>query len=423
MIDVLRWLIVADFQPHGQPAKKSRPEFGVRWHDTAFNDATCRVVPKRGRVRALQSQIRPRRKKFQRFPVSGIYNHVQRVLNHLTVIFLCLAAFGGRDALAQTALPSLGGTSLSAHHTQAKLILSMDAAYPDPGGRVAALVDLKMDPGWHTYWKNPGAAGLATKIEWQLPAGITVSSTGWPVPKKLPPIEVTTYGYEDEVVLTSILEIASNTPPGQVKIKAHISWLECKDVCVPASADVEATLKVASFDEQIRIGAENLAADPERARVVHIWQHSTPLPQHWLESDLGSDVRAWWERPTTADTRPLVIEWAGPQRQTDFYPEANEHLEIQGATEMFVTQSGNVGLRKLVKKFDGDWPKEISGLLVLPRSTNSPALTNSFRYIIAYDVKLPVSETAPTNKLIARGPIPPNPVGILDFDNWDDFLW
>src|ERR1039458_9667760 len=86
-------------------------------------------------------------------------------------------------------------------------------------------------------------------------------------------------------------------------------------------------------------------------------------------------------------------------------------------------QSGNVGLRKLVKKFDGDWPKEISGLLVLPRSTNSPALTNSFRYIIAYDVKLPVSETAPTNKLIARGPIPPNPVGILDFDNWDDFLW
>jgi len=90
---------------------------------------------------------------------------------------------------------------------------------------------------------------------------------------------------------------------------------------------------------------------------------------------------------------------------------------------MFATQSGNVGLRKLVKKFDGDWPKEISGLLVLPRSTNSPALTNSFRYIIAYDVKLPVSENTPTNEMIAQGPIPPNPVGILDFDNWDDFLW
>jgi thiol:disulfide interchange protein DsbD len=90
---------------------------------------------------------------------------------------------------------------------------------------------------------------------------------------------------------------------------------------------------------------------------------------------------------------------------------------------MFATQSGNVGLRKLIKKFDGDWQKEISGLLVLPHNTNSPARTNGFRYIIAYDVKLPVSETAPTNELIAQGPIPPNPVGILDFDNWDDFLW
>jgi hypothetical protein len=32
--------------------------FGVRWHDTAFNDVTCRIVPKRGHVRALQSEIR-----------------------------------------------------------------------------------------------------------------------------------------------------------------------------------------------------------------------------------------------------------------------------------------------------------------------------------------------------------------------------
>ena len=30
---------------------------GVRWHDIAFLDATCRVEPKRGHVRALQSRI------------------------------------------------------------------------------------------------------------------------------------------------------------------------------------------------------------------------------------------------------------------------------------------------------------------------------------------------------------------------------
>jgi len=291
----------------------------------------------------------------------------------------------------------------------------MDACHPDPGGRAVALVDLKMEPGWHTYWKNPGAAGMAPKIEWQLPPNVTVVDAGWPVPKKLPPVEVTTYGYEDEVVLPAVLKVASNSPPGQVVIKAHVSWLECKEVCLPASADVEATLNVVSPDEEIKT-----TPDPERARIVHLWQHSMPLPQNWL----GTDVRTWWEKPADGDTRPLVIEWAGPEHQADFYPDANDHYEIQGATEMIPTKGGNIGLRKLVKKFDADWPEEISGLLVLPKSTNAPVLTNSFRHILAWNVKLPVSEIAPTNVLIAQGPIPPNPVGILDFNfgDWDD-VW
>ena len=327
---------------------------------------------------------------------------------------ICLAFFGTHPASAQAGLPSFGD-SFAAHHTQAKLILNRDTFYPDPGGRPVALVDLKMEPGWHTYWKNPGDAGSPTKIEWQLPPGITVVDSGWPVPKKIPPAEVTTYGYEDEVVLPSVLEIASNTPPGRLVIKAHVSWLECKESCIPASADVEATLNVVGFDEEI-----HPLTDPERARVIHLWQHSVPLPQKWIDDE----VRAWWEKPTSADTRPLVIEWAGPQRQTDFYPEASKHYEIQGATEMLPTKSGNVGLRKLVKKFDGDWPKEISGLLVLPNSTNSPVVTNGFRYIIAYDVNLPVSETVPAKELLARGNIPPNPFGVSDlFGDAGDFFF
>ena len=196
-------------------------------------------------------------------------------------------------------------------------------AIPTPAAGSSHCVDLKMEPGWHTYWKNPGAAGMATKIEWQLPPNVTVVDSGWPVPKKIPPDDVTTYGYEDEVVLPAVLKVASNTPPGQVEINAHVSWLECKDVCIPASADVTATLIVADFGEKIKTGAD-LAADPERAHAVYLWHTFVPLPQKWLESDRGSDVRAWWEKPTAADTRPLVIEWAGPQRQTDFYPDAND---------------------------------------------------------------------------------------------------
>src|ERR1035438_5694770 len=63
--------------------------------------------------------------------------------------------------------------ALTAHpaHTQVRLILATDTARP--GDTVLAGVDLKMELGWPTYWKNPGAAGYAPKIEWQLPPGVT----------------------------------------------------------------------------------------------------------------------------------------------------------------------------------------------------------------------------------------------------------
>src|SRR5215813_7099781 len=89
--------------------------------------------------------------------------------------------------------------SAQAAHTQAQLLLADETARP--GDTVLAGVHLKMEPEWHTYWKNPGEAGMATKIVWQLPPGVTAGEARWPVPKKLPPPEITTYGYENEVVL------------------------------------------------------------------------------------------------------------------------------------------------------------------------------------------------------------------------------
>ena len=62
----------------------------------------------------------------------------------LILILFCLVALSARAA-----------------HTQATLVLSADTA--KPGDTVWAGVHLKMDPEWHTYWKNSGEAGMPTK--------------------------------------------------------------------------------------------------------------------------------------------------------------------------------------------------------------------------------------------------------------------
>ncbi len=68
---------------------------------------------------------------------------------------------------------------------------------------------------------------MPTKIEWQLPPGVTAGEIQWPLPEKLPPAEVTTYGYENEVMLLVPLTLATNLQPSPLVLKAKISWLEC----------------------------------------------------------------------------------------------------------------------------------------------------------------------------------------------------
>ena len=276
-------------------------------------------------------------------------------------------------------LPSLGGAPLAAHHTQAKLILSADTA--KPGDTIWAGVDLKMEPGWHTYWKNPGAAGLATKVEWQLPPGVTAGQIQWPIPEKFPPIEVTTYGYTNEAMLLVPLMLATNLSTGPLDLKANVSWLECKEVCIPADQNIEATLKIGSNTKQTT-----------DAVAIESWRKKLPdsvdvASNYWF-------ARAWWEKPADGEIRPLIIECGPTVRAVtftydnpDFFPDASDQFEIRAATEQLAPTS----LRKVVKKFSGEWPNEISGVITVQRSGG----------LTAFNVKLPIADNAPAGEIIS----------------------
>src|ERR1043166_8557985 len=67
--------------------------------------------------------------------------------------------------------------AFGAAKTQASLVVPVETVRP--GDTVIAGVRLRMPPGWHTYWRNPGAAGGATKIQWTLPSGVTAGEIQW----------------------------------------------------------------------------------------------------------------------------------------------------------------------------------------------------------------------------------------------------
>lgn len=265
-----------------------------------------------------------------------------------------------------------------AAHTQVQLLLSANPVRP--GDTIWAGVDLKMDPGWHTYWKNSGDSGIPTQIKWQLPPGVTAGEIHWPLPKKLPPVEVTTYDYEGETMLLVPLTLASNLNPGPFTLSANVSWLECQDQCIPGSATVTA---------QLTVGSETETSPDDAA--IESWGKKVPQTNNY-------PFLAWWEKSTTNDTRPLVIGSGKedtaktiPYDSVDFFPDAYDNFEVQPETEIISKTSDDISLRKLVKKYSGDWPKEISGVIVIQDGTD--------RY--GTDVTLPIADQAPSDETVS----------------------
>lgn len=128
-------------------------------------------------------------------------------------------------------------------HVHADLVSAVTAVVPGRSFEVA--LRERIDPGWHTYWKNPGDAGAPTQIEWHLPAGFKAGPIQWPWPSRVPYGPLMDYGYHDQVVLTVKITAPASLAGKQTVLRAHVRWLVCSDICVPGQADVSLTLPVA----------------------------------------------------------------------------------------------------------------------------------------------------------------------------------
>ena len=133
--------------------------------------------------------------------------------------------------------------SLGPQHVKA--LLAAETRGATPGSTIYVALEQKIDPTWHTYWRNPGDAGQATKIAWTLPAGWQAGDIVWPAPERLRLGPLMDYGYRNEVLLPVPIEVPADAKPGAIAhLSAAVSFLVCADVCVPQDSVVTIDLPV-----------------------------------------------------------------------------------------------------------------------------------------------------------------------------------
>ncbi len=235
----------------------------------------------------------------------------------------------------------------AAPHTRPSLLLENTQAMP--GQTILAGVRLVMEPGWHTYWRNGGDSGAPIQVEWTLPPGITAGNIQWPVPEKIVDSDLTTFIYHDEVVLLVPITMATNAAGMDIEVRAKLSWLECKETCIPGEGEVTARL---------RIGPDTLLS-PD-APAINTWRARLP------RRDAEIKVDASWAVAAAPDVHLLNIEWKadGLPATADFFPYESDVYKVTGLSTQPTNEAGRVRLQRKVERTGAQWPESILGLMV-----------------------------------------------------------
>ena len=244
-------------------------------------------------------------------------------------------------------------------HIQVELLAETSAV--SPGEPFWVGLRLSPDPGWHTYWQNPGDSGLPTRVDWQLPEGAVASEIHWPYPQRIPFGDMTNFGYKEVLLLTEI------TPPAEWEgtgfpLQAEANWLVCADICIPGSADLQLEVPVTS--------RASPPTDPRWAGAFEAARARLPTPVDW---QAGFEVDETTVRYQIATDRPV---FAGAETVA-FFPLQLEVMAT-GAPDM-AWNPGQLALRQDRSVYFLQTPPVFEGVVVVSDADGNHAYRVSAR--------------------------------------------
>jgi DsbC/DsbD-like thiol-disulfide interchange protein len=123
-------------------------------------------------------------------------------------------------------------------------------------------IAFQLQPGWHTYWRNPGDSGVPPRIDFGKSENIEAVTILWPAPTKFADgAGGTSLGYQKQVVLP--LRIVAKNADKPVTLRADINYAVCEKLCIPVEANAElAFTSVASTEDSALSAALDTVPKP-----------------------------------------------------------------------------------------------------------------------------------------------------------------
>jgi len=149
----------------------------------------------------------------------------------MLVRIVCLVLF----LTPGVALAARSGWS-PADQSQMRLLLTRAS-----DGGLEAGVEIVLEPGWYTYWRNPGEAGVPPVFDFSASENLSDVEVRYPAPLRKDAGGATSLIYQDEVVFPLTLIPRDASLPITLRLSAKFGV--CSEICVPTQSSAEVTLQ------------------------------------------------------------------------------------------------------------------------------------------------------------------------------------
>ncbi len=170
-------------------------------------------------------------------------------------------------------------------------------------------IEIKMQPGWHTYWRYPGDSGVPPRFNFSGSDNVATVKVLYPAPHAFRDEAGTTIGYKDNVIFP--LRVFARQQDKPVTLRVKVDYAVCAKLCMPVEARAELTLdRTAGEDNAALAAAEARVPQPVSAAEAGLTARRAnddkrkPLVFVDLAVPAGQPVELFVEGPTA--------EWALP---------------------------------------------------------------------------------------------------------------
>src|SRR5262249_28831314 len=155
--------------------------------------------------------------------------------------------------------------------------------------QLRAGVEIKMQPGWKTYWRYPGDSGVPPHFDFSGSENLKTAEVLYPAPHLFTDETGQSLGYKDTVIFPVIVSPQQAGKP--VRLRVKVDYAICEKLCVPAEGRAELTL---------------MTGDSKHNPVLTAAE--TRVPKHVAATQLGLTAK----RTNTGAKPSVVVDLGAP---------------------------------------------------------------------------------------------------------------